>query len=312
MRSILGISLLLLETVLASAQIAGSPTPFEPKNLQTAYCPQTHQLEAEPSQKFFLDGAIGKRHVRMYLDRGGAGVVGLFFDIGANWEVTLLGGTRNNDVIDASDAADDHPATAHLNASLAADHLTGTWTPSGSNQPEPAELAVIPEPRCDGKEAWKRFKNPDWPVTLSYPSSWHLEQSDDGSIILACPNPAAIAFGEQISIHHGTGAPGGPTHMVQCGKSWIYGDSCDCSAIGSHACPEAKISILNSTNVLDVSEQEHRIYCRNGGYVAAGEGQDRIILLGDRWLEINAPADSSEIINRIAASLTPDKKTTPR
>src|SRR6185503_10259967 len=123
MRSILGISLLLLETVLASAQIAGSPTPFEPKNLQTAYCPQTHQLEAEPSQKFFLDGMIGKRHVRMYLDRGGSGVVGLFFDIGGTWETTLLGGTWNNGQIDASDATELHVATGHLTASLAKNRL---------------------------------------------------------------------------------------------------------------------------------------------------------------------------------------------
>jgi hypothetical protein len=304
MRDNFGITLLLMWSICASAQNANTPELTSAKDLQTGYCPQTHQLEAAPSQKFFLEGTIGKRRVRMYLDRGGSGVVGLFFDIGGNWETTLLGGTWDEGHIEASNATELHPATGHLVVSLDNNHLTGSWTSSKSGQAEPVELATVDEPSCDGKEAWKRFDNPDWPVTFSYPSSWHAEISEDDSVVLTCPNPAEIAFDQHITIYHGSGAPQRPTNLMQCGRSWIYGDQCRCDEQDSHRCPTAKVSRVNSATVLDVSEREHRIYCLNGGYVSAGDGEDRVILLGDQWIEINAPANSSEIIKRIAGSLT--------
>ena len=117
----------------------------------------------------------------------------------------------------------------------------------------------------------------------------------------------AMAFDQHITIYHGTGAPRGPTNLVQCGKSWIYGYQCGCNEQDSHRCPTAKVSRLNSATVLDVSEQEHRIYCLNGGYVAAGEVEDRVLLLGDRWLEINAPNDTTEVMKRIVASISSRK-----
>jgi len=308
MRVMAGLSVLFFGASCVFAQNAGTAEPKNSQDIQTAYCPQTHQLEAEPSQKFFLDGMIGKRHVRMYLDRGGSGVVGLFFDIGGTWETTLLGGTWNNGQIDASDATELHVATGHLTASLAKNRLTGTWTASNSNQSEPVELITIPEPSCDGKGTWRRFEDPDWPVTFAYPASWHLEQSEGDSITVTCPNPSEIAFDRHITVYHGAGVPAGPTNLVQCGKSWIYGYQCRCDQQDSQGCSVAKVSRLNAATILDVSEREHRIYCLDGGYVAAGEGEDRIILLRDQWLEIDSPVNTSEMVNRIVGSIISRKK----
>jgi CubicO group peptidase (beta-lactamase class C family) len=304
MASVILPKLLAAHSANAQSQLTKSlPT----QDLQTGYCPQTHQLEAEPSEKFFLDGTIGKRRVRMYLDRGGSGIVGLFLDVGGDWVTTLLGGTWKNGQIDAVDEVENHPGSGHLSAFLTNKRLTGTWTVSTGNAPELVEMTTIPEPRCDGKEAWKRFDDPHWPVKFSYPSSWHIAESEDDSVVLSCPNPAAMAFDQHITIYHGTGAPRGPTNLVQCGKSWIYGYQCGCNEQDSHRCPTAKVSRLNSATVLDVSEQEHRIYCLNGGYVAAGEVEDRVLLLGDRWLEINAPNDTTEVMKRIVASISSRK-----
>lgn len=295
----------ILPKLLAAHSSQSSPLtkPKAAQDLQTGYCPQTHELETEPSQKFFLEGTMGKRRVRMYLDRGGSGVVGLFFDIGAKWETTLLGGTWRDGHIDASDATESRGATGHLVASLEGDHLTGTWTNLKRDQTEPAEFETISEPRCDGREPWKQFQDPDWPVTFSYPSSWHLEESQDDSVVLSCPNPAAIAFDQHITIYHGTGAPKGPTDLVQCGQSWIYGYQCHCSEEGAHSCPTARANRLKIGTMLDVSEREHRIYCLDGGYVAAGEGEDRILLLDDQWLEVNSPYETSGVMNRIIDSI---------
>lgn len=292
----------------AQAQTENSQKPVDSQNLQTGYCPQTRQLEAEPSQRFFLDGSIGNRHVRMYLDRGGSSVVGLFFNMGGNWENTLLGGTWNHGEIDASDATEEHPATGHLKASLADQHLLGTWVAANSNQTEPVKLAVIPEPRCDGKETWKRFDDPAWSVSFSYPASWRLEESDN-SITLTCPNPSEIAYDQHVTIYRGNGSPNGPTDLIQCGNSWIYGSHCDCSQKDAHACPTAKVNRTKPAVVLDVSEQEWRIYCEGGGYVAQGEGENRVILFGEHWLEITAPGGTSETMDRLVDSVTLHPKT---
>ena len=305
--------LLLTLASCAQAQTENPQKSVDSKNLQTGYCPQTRQLEAEPSQRFFLDGSIGKRHVRMYLDRGGSGVVGLFFDMDGNWENTLLGGTWNNGEIDASDASDateNHPSTGRLRASLFDNHMTGTWVAANGDQPEPVELVVIPEPRCDGKDAWKLFDDPAWPASFSYPASWHLEESDD-SITLTCPNPSEIAYDQHVTIDRGTGTPQRPTGLILCGNSWTYGWQCDCSQKDSHACPAAKVNRTKAATVLDVSEHEWRIYCKGGGYVAQGEGEDRVVLFRDQWLEITAPGNTSKIMDRLVNSVRPKGQTKP-
>src|SRR5579862_2302467 len=83
---------LLILTTCTWAQKADAQKAEDTRNLQTGYCPQTRELQAEPSQQFILDGSMGKRHVRMYLDRGGSQVVGLFYYSEGDWEPTALGG----------------------------------------------------------------------------------------------------------------------------------------------------------------------------------------------------------------------------
>ena len=308
MRSIGCLGLLLILASSLSAQSPEPPKPAARQNVQTGYCPQTRQLGAEPSQKFFLDGAIGKRNVRMFLDRGGSAVVGLFFYLSGDWTPTSLGGDWNNGNIEMSDATETHSATGKLKASLADNRLTGTWTAANSTQPEPVRLVANPEPRCDGQEKWKRFDNPKWPVSFSYPESWHIEQSGI-SATLTCPNPANIAYQDQVTIYAGTGDPDGPpdepTSLLKCGDTWRYGESsCDCRGPDSLVCGTAKITRKQSTTILDVGEREWRIYCRDGGYVAQGEGQDRIVLLHGNWVEIIGQAKSSDIVDRLISTVT--------
>jgi hypothetical protein len=311
MRPIACLGLLLILACSVSAQGPEPPKPAAPKNLQTGYCPQTRQLEAEPSQKFFFDGTIGMRHVRMYLDRGGSAVVGLFFYLSGDWTPTSLGGDWNNGNIEMSDATDGHPATGQLKAALADNRLNGTWTALNTTQPEPVRLSVTPEPRCNGHENWKRFDNPAWPVSFSYPESWHIEQSGR-SATLTCPNPASVAYQDQVSIYAGTGDPDGPpdtpTQLLKCGDTWRYGESfCDCNKPESLSCSTAKTTRKYSATILDVSDREWRIYCRDGGYVAQGEGQDRIVILQGTWIEIVGQGKSSEIVDRLIETVAANK-----
>jgi hypothetical protein len=280
------------------AQSPDSPGPDRTNDLQTAYCPNTHQLEVTPSQKLFLDGTIGRHHVRMYLDRGGTGVVGLFFDVGGNWEVTQLGGTWKSNRMDASNQTDDDPATGHLEASMSGNRLTGTWTAIKSNQHEPIDLVTIPEPKCDGRGDWKGFDDPAAPLTFSYPASWHLKQDNDG-IWLTCPNPSDIAYSQDLGIMMGSGRFKGPTDLVQCGDQWIYNADCDCKHVDEASCRVAKASRKGPATILDVSDHEWRVYCHGGGYVGQGGGEDVIVLLPHSWVEIVANGDSSEIVDHL-------------
>jgi hypothetical protein len=235
----------------------------------------------------------------MYLDRGGSSVVGLFFEMSGDWPDTLLGGTWKNGDIDASDGTEDRPKTGDLKASLTNHHLSGKWVQADGGEMEPVELDVVPQPRCDGKETWKRFEDPGWAPSFSYPASWHLEKSEN-IITLTCPDPSEIAYDQHVTINGGSGKPSGFTHLVRCGQTWIYGEACDCSAKGTHACPAAKVRRTRDATVLDVSEREWRNYCAGGGYVSQGEGVDRVVLFGDRWIEI---AGSPEVVERLTTTV---------
>jgi hypothetical protein len=304
MRSIDVAPFLLILASCVSAQPPRQQGTQGTQDLQTAYCPNTHQLEVAPAQKVFLEGRLGERQVRMYLDRGGSGVVGLFFDTAA-WQITELGGTWNNGQIDASDEAEDHPATGHLNASLTGNHLVGNWTADTSRNVETVNLATIAEPTCDGKEPWNQFDDPGSPVSFSYPASWRLERDRDG-IWLTCPDPSEIAYSQNVLIKMGSGNFQSPPELLQCSDQWIYGTAgskCDCDHPEKQGCHVAKAARSGSATVFDVGDHEWRTYCYRGGYVGQGEGEDRIILLPNGWVEIMAEGKSSELINRLVDSV---------
>lgn len=285
----------------ASFVTAQATNPQDNDNLQTGYCPNTHQLEVAPSQKFFFEGRIGRRHVRLYLNRGGSGVVGLFFDMGDNWEVSQFGGTWKDRKIDASDATEDHPASARLEATVGDNRLTGSWT-GANNRPEPVSLVSIPEPKCDGKGDWKRFDESTSRVTFSYPESWNLEQDRDG-IRLTCPDPYEIAYNHNMGITMGTGAFKGPADLKKCGDKWVYNSTCDCGRDEGSSCHVAKVTRSGSATILDVSDQEWRVYCRDGGYVGQGDGEDIVVLLPHSWLEIFSSSNSSEVVTRLIKTI---------
>ena len=123
------------------------------------------------------------------------------------------------------------------------------------------------------------------------------------SITLTCPNAEDIAYNRHVTIYAGSGTPKGPTDVVQCSGSWRYGEACDCKQGEAGECRAAKISQRKSATVLDVSDREWRVYCQGGGYVAQGEGEDRIVLLSDRWVEITADGDLAAIVDRLIGTV---------
>ena len=119
--------------VTASAQAPGE------KQYQAGVCPRTADLEVSPSQKYWFEGEIGKKHVRMYLERGGDGVVGVFYDT-MNWVPLILGGKwiAQQDAIEMIALTERDAENGLLKGQVTAGGITAIWSAETSRMGSPS------------------------------------------------------------------------------------------------------------------------------------------------------------------------------
>jgi len=307
MRIVVNLLALFLCVLTASAQTAPSNEPTETKDVQSGFCPSTHNLELAPSAQYWLEGVIGSKTVKMYLNRGGSGIVGLFYEPNGDWKPVLLGGMWKHSGIDLSagyDTADYHSLNpiGRLQGQLTDNVFLGLWTPTGSDHIEPVRLSVVPATGCEGNGAWKRFSSQKWPFSFSYPASWHLVEEHDGPgdyIRLICPDPEEMAYNNDVTIEEGIGQPSNETGLVQCDKSWRVDAECGEDIKDSLYSHIPAQSVRHGMIILDISDHEWRAYCRNWGYVGQTEGTDRVVLLQNGWIKITRVGDNSDLVGRI-------------
>ena len=265
------------------------------KDYQAATCPQEPPLEVSPTSEHWLEGALGQKHVRMYLERGGEAVVGAFYDV-ADWIPLILRGRWMGDgAIEATATTEQDVETGRLKGSVSAAGFTGVWTPK--DRPDQAVRLQASRPSCDGKGPWRLFQDARYPITFSYPASWRVNVQNNG-VTLTCPDASLMVYdGFNIRITQGTTAAEGPSFFVHCGNKWLYGDNCDCDDRSS--CQDAEVVHRGPLTILRAAEFGSRIYCRGGGYIALGSGYFGAVLLGQRWLELIGDGPASELVNRI-------------
>jgi hypothetical protein len=268
--------------------------------LQSGYCPQTHDLEAAPKEEHWFEGGIGNNKVRMYLNRGGAGVVGSFYAIDSDWTPTFLGGEWSTDKITLLAESEEQAPKGKLQGQLVNGAFTGSWTPIGSDDVDPVRLALIQKPACDGRGVWKRFDDPKWPVSFSYPASWHIKREDD-ALLLVCPDPEVMTYNDQVTIYEGKGKPIGVWDLVECANGWMKGGKCSLNDGTPSAFAVSEVSRRPGKTVLN-SEDEWRVECAIGGYVGLGNGEDRIVLMRDYWAEFIGAGSSMGIVDRLVKS----------
>ena len=288
--------LIVFAVALAAAQAPST------KEYQEAVCPSTPPLEVAPSSEHWFEGFIGRRRVRMHLERGGEAVVGTFYDT-ANWVPLILGGRWiNGGVVEATGRTEDDSVAGRLHGRITTSGFVGSWTPQGRAGTEPVQLKRVAQPECGHYTgAWRQFSDPRWPVTFSYPASWRLEERGD-SLTLTCPDPSAMAYLDfNIQITQGSTDDEGAGYFVRCAGKWRYGRQCDCDNLD--ACRIAEITQENGMTVLCGDEMEWRVYCRNGGYVAQGFGSYRLLLLDDRWSDLIGQGPPSELIETIVKTV---------
>jgi len=280
---------------------ASGQTP-KGKQYQTGYCPRTAQLEVSPSEKFWFEGALGEKNVRMYLERGGEGVVGAFYDT-ADWEPLTLGGQRiaeHQGAMELTAFTEHDREVGFVKGHVTRDGLEGTWSNTRDKDGFAFHLKKVTQPKCDGSEPWKIFEDGRWPIHFSYPGSWHVS-SGARNIALACPDPSLMVYDAyEISVMQGAEANNATSDFIQCGDKWIYGYECVCE--NANRCKSAVPTDRDGMTILNGDEMEWRVYCRGGGYAGSGWGERRILTFGDTWIVVEAQGTPAELVERIVAS----------
>jgi hypothetical protein len=285
----------LLAMATASAQAPGG------KQFQTGFCPKTAQLEVSPSDKYWFEGLLGQKRVRMYLERGGAGVVGVFYDT-ADWVPMILGGGwRGENTVEVSALSGRDVQTGTFKGRLTARGFEGSWIVGDEENGTAFVLKTAPQPKCDGSGAWKSYQDGHWPISFSYPASWHVSASGD-TVTLTCPDASMMAYdGYEITVMQGADANNVTTDFVQCGEKWIYGYDCKCDA--DTRCKTAEAADRDGMTILNGSHVEWRVYCRGGGYVAEGEGDRRVITFGDTWIAVEGQGPAGALVERVVGTV---------
>ena len=266
------------------------------RDYQGATCPQEPELEVAPSSEHWLEGAIGKRRVRMYLNRGGEAVVGAFYDV-ADWVPLILRGRwADDDAIEVTASAAEERQTGKLKGSVSATGLVGTWTPEDGSPAQGVRLQRSSADSCDGNGPWRQFSDARWPITFSYPASWHLEATSDG-VSITCPDPSLLVY-EDFYIRV-TQAAKEDRSLVQCGKKWYFGE-CDCKDASD--CQEADVNSRDGMTIVR-DEAGGRVYCKGGGYVGLGDGAFVWVVIGRRWVTFSGMGSPSDLIQRILSTV---------
>lgn len=301
-RSVL-LLLVLVSTSLAAEEVNG------------AACPRTPVLGDSPRRQLWLRGEIGDYLTRMYLEQGGPTIIGVYYyTADVPWRPVVLGGSLNGDALEASDQADETPAAGQLTGNLTSTGFVGAWTPKGSVH-LPARLRFEAAPSCKGSGPWKRLNDPTLPITFSYPASWQLSRSTYG-ITLACPDPAKMAY-EDNGVHIRTGAlrdvGDRGFHFTNGRWTYDYTAGCDVENDDPHGCADAPVTHRGPITILNGDNREWRMYCaHDGGYIGSGDGNLRLLIVGERWVELSGVVDDAQMVLRIVATARPRVAPTDR
>jgi hypothetical protein len=280
-------------------------------------CPHAPVLPNAPSEKHWLIGRIGPHPVRMYLEHGGDVVIGDFYFIDAHWTPVVLGGSWKGSNLNAKEVPDDtqadqHKALGNLSGTFSATGFEGIWTAAGVSSSLSASLHFEPKVDCDHATTWKKFADPRWPITFSYPASWQLVKNppqlgDHGpSLTITCPDPSAMLDSDGEFVRSGPTL--GPSNSTLAGDDferikgrWMFAHG-DCSGDDASPCTPADATKRGPLTILDGSDHEWRAYCAVGGYLGQTEGEDLTVVVGKRWAEFSGIPDiTGRIVDTVRA-----------
>jgi len=276
-----------------------------------SYCPQTARLSGNPTDHWF-EGTIGPKHVRMYMERGGQDVVGLYYDV-ADWKPILLGGKWTDDGnIQVTTSLPALTAIGALDGRLSpAGDFVGVLTTRDGNDREQQSVALrrVPQPSCSGSGAWQRFSNPKVPIAFSYPTSWHVEINEPDipnstnyeSVMLMCPDPMTLAYDMSVGFRPEEKSKDNTvSDFIRFnGGPWLYG----CDSDSRDSCQTPIVTHRGGITFYRADEIEFRTYCVEGGYVGQGEGHRFLLYFDDNWIQLYGSGAPSHMMERILSTI---------
>ena len=301
--------LLLLPIALLSAQQAASAVVNQPQSgaqddqLAWVECPSRPELRGHSETKHWFEGTLGIRPIRIYLAHVADKAVGSFY-AADDWRPVSIGGRWSAkgklalDVVSDSDGK--ASATGRLVGQVSEKDFFGTWRQTASGPDVPVRLHEAPEPMCDGNGPWLRFSDERWPIEFSYPSAWHLEVTKD-ELRITCPNPRWMAYADvNISLSTVTLEE---LPLRECSGNWTFNDEGCESPERSDSTTKAVVRTRSEITYFTGWENEHRLYCREGGYVGQSEGEYQALRVGATWLQVSAGVGTLSVLHRIEATM---------
>lgn len=199
-----------MRIVLYLALLLSEVRPIPGQETIVAYCPQTARLSGNPTDQWFA-GTIGAGRVRVYVRRSDQEVVGLYYDL-SDWKPILLGGqwTKEGNVrMTTSPVMPDSRPVGTLRGVLSStgDFIGSVVSNDGTlSAQKSVAMKQVPQPSCSGAGSWQTFSNLKWPITFSYPASWHVEiaeadvatSSSNEKLVLACADPMTLGYNMTI------------------------------------------------------------------------------------------------------------------
>jgi hypothetical protein len=265
-------------------------------------CPQTPALHGRTSTEFWFEGTFGTRAVRLYLNRVDHNAIGTFYSTD-DWHGVSIGGTwspKDRLTLGIVGKTGTESSTEDgLAVHVSGDKLLGAWKQDPMRPSVLVDLHRVPRPLCDGRGFWASFSDKRWPIEFSYPADWHVEASES-EITITCPDPFWMAYeGVNITLSK---SPRSEIPLMQCGDRSIFG-SYSCIPPNGPFGSQAVVTRHDGVTRFTGWAMEHRLYCKVGGYVGQGDGEDEVLNVGSTWIDVSAEQDAPNVLDKINASI---------
>jgi hypothetical protein len=272
--------------------------------------PRTEGEDGKPQSSHSLEGTIGDAKVRMYLEHNGEVVAGVYYYT-RHWKPLLLSGNwAEGGRVTLTETTRGPASTGQIRGMLGPAGLSGEWISPDDKTHRPVQLRVGGKIDCDGAGPSLSFADPAWPVTFSYPASWHLVR-EGTSLRLICADPMFMIYDDMdVLISRGVGLTTfeEPGDFVRCHGQWMssrseMGAGCNCADI-TPSCQSATTSTREGMTVLE-GGGDSKSYCRAGGYLGLGSRDEYLVLVGERWIQVHGASDAAAIAARVTETMHP-------
>jgi len=261
-----------------------------------AQAPLTAAKEQQSLGDVWFEGTVGDATIRAYVGDAGwpkpNGLWGIYYytkywtplPLDGDWIAPGRIGLVEGD-------PDSEAPKPRFDLNLSRSGAVGTWISADRKRTLRVSLRRVPKPAAFkvAISQARRFADPRWPITLSYPAGWKLEvtQSD---LKLRSPDPEDMLFDNELSCARGNGLPARPgpgKPPVPFKWPFFVGPSGWLVETGSDECTTDTCEVPATRESEGATFVRHDIgYRMYGpwGYMGAADKAIHLIVVGQAWV----------------------------